>query len=67
MTEKFEKFHLDVALVSFLQLERHWQIGEAAELEMSCEAGNLNIQSSQFCLSVYLKFFQNGPMILRVP
>ena len=52
MTEKFEKFHLDVALVSFLQLERHWQNGEAAELEISCEAGSLNIQSSQFCLSV---------------
>ena len=36
--------NLDVALASFWQLARHWQQGEAAKLEMSCEAGSLNIQ-----------------------
>ena len=36
--------HLDVALVSFCHLESHWQQGEAEKLEMSCEAGSLNIQ-----------------------
>ena len=35
---------LDMALASFWQLARHWQQGEAAKLEMSCEAGSLNIQ-----------------------
>ena len=34
----------DVALASFWQLTRHWQQGEIAKLEMSCEAGSLNIQ-----------------------
>ena len=36
--------NLDVALASFWHLARHWQQGEAAKLEMSCEAGSLNIQ-----------------------
>ena len=36
--------YLDVALTSFWQLVRHWQQGETAKLEMSCEAGSLNIQ-----------------------
>ena len=36
--------NLDVALASFWQLVRHWQHGEIAKLEMSCEAGSLNIQ-----------------------
>ena len=35
---------LDVAIASFWQLARHWQLGEAAKLEMPCEAGSLNIQ-----------------------
>ena len=34
----------DVALASFWQLTRHLQQGQAAKLEMSCEAGSLNIQ-----------------------
>ena len=36
--------NLNVALASFWQLARHCQQGEAAKLEMSCEAGSLNIQ-----------------------
>ena len=36
--------NLDVALTSLWQLARHWQRGEAARLEMSCEAESLNIQ-----------------------
>ena len=36
--------NLDMALASFWHLARHWQQGEAAQLEMSCEAGSLNIQ-----------------------
>ena len=37
--------NLDVALASFWHLARYyWQQGEAAKLEMSCEAGSLNIQ-----------------------
>ena len=36
--------YLDVTLASFWQLARHWQQGEAAKLEMSIEAGSLNIQ-----------------------
>ena len=36
--------NLDVALASFWHLARHWQQGEAAKLEISCEAGSLNIK-----------------------
>ena len=36
--------NLDVALASFWQLARHWQQGDAAKIEMSCEAGSLNTQ-----------------------
>ena len=36
--------NLDVALASLWHLARHWQQGEAAKLEMSGEAGSLNIQ-----------------------
>ena len=36
--------NLDVALASFWQLARHWKQGEAAKLELSCDAGSLNIQ-----------------------
>ena len=35
---------LYVALSSFWQLARHWQQGEAAKLEISCEAGSLSSQ-----------------------
>ena len=35
-----------MALSSFWQLARHWQQGEAAKLDMSCEAGSLNIQQN---------------------
>ena len=35
---------LDVDLASFWHLARHWQQGEAANLEMSCEAGSLSLQ-----------------------
>ena len=35
---------LDVAIASFWQLARHWQLGEAAKLEIPCEAGSLNVQ-----------------------
>ena len=38
--------NLDVALASFWQLARHWKHGEAAALDMSCEAGSLNIQQN---------------------
>ena len=33
-----------MALASLWHLARHWQQGEAAKLEMSGEAGSLNIQ-----------------------
>ena len=36
--------NLDVAFASFWQLARHWQQREAAKLEISCEAGSLNIK-----------------------
>ena len=37
--------NLDVALASFWHLARYyWQQGEAAKLEMSCEAESLTIQ-----------------------
>ena len=39
-------FNLDVALASFWQLARHWKHGEAAALDMSCEAGSHNIQQN---------------------
>ena len=35
---------LDVALASFWHLARHWRQGEATKLDMSCEAGSLNMQ-----------------------
>ena len=44
ITEEFELSSLDVALASFWQLARNWQKGEVALLEISCEAGSLNIQ-----------------------
>ena len=39
-------FNLYMALASFWQLARHWKQGEAAALDMSCEAGSLNIQQN---------------------
>ena len=36
--------NLDVALASFWHLATPWPQGEAAKLEMSCEAGSLYIQ-----------------------
>ena len=36
--------NLNVALASFWQLTRHLKQGQAAKLEMSCDAGSLNIQ-----------------------
>ena len=36
--------NLDLALASFRHLAGHWQQGEDAKLEMSCEARSLNIQ-----------------------
>ena len=36
--------NLEVALVNFWQLARHWKQGESAKLELSCEAGSLNLQ-----------------------
>ena len=42
--QKLKNLNLDVALVSFLQVARHWQDGEAAKLEITCQAGSLNIQ-----------------------
>ena len=46
ITEDLKMSNLDVALASFWQLARHWKQGEAAVLDMSCEAGSLNIQHS---------------------
>ena len=43
---KPEMSNLDVALLSFWQLARHWKQGDIAKLELSCEAGSLHIQLS---------------------
>ena len=38
--------NLDVAVASFWQLARHWNQGGKANLELSCENGNLHMQLS---------------------
>ena len=38
--------NLDVAVTSFWQLARHWNQGDKARLELSCEDGNLHMQLS---------------------
>ena len=38
--------NLDVALASFWQLARHWKQGDNAKLELSCQAGSLELQLS---------------------
>ena len=38
--------NLDVALASFWQLARHWKQGDTAKLELSCQAGSLELQLS---------------------
>ena len=38
--------NLDVAVESFWQLDRHWNQGGKAKLELSCEDGNLHMQLS---------------------
>ena len=38
--------NLDIAVSSFWQLARHWNQGEKAKLESSCENGNLHMQLS---------------------
>ena len=36
--------NIDVALARFWQIARHWKQGEPAKLELSCEAGSLQMQ-----------------------
>ena len=38
--------NLDVAVSSFWQLARHWNQGQKAKLELSCEGGSLHMQLS---------------------
>ena len=38
--------NLDVAFASFWQLARHWNQGDKAKLELSCEDGSLQMQLS---------------------
>ena len=38
--------NLDVAVSSFWQLARHWNQGDKAKLELSCEGGTLQMQLS---------------------
>ena len=38
--------NLDVAVSSFWQLARHWNQGDKAKLELSCENGSLHMQRS---------------------
>ena len=53
--------HLDVALASFWQIARLWQQGEAAKIEMSCEAWSLNIQlNAKFGHSDLLHFLNHS-------
>ena len=50
------KTNQDVTLASFWHLASHWQQGESEKLEISCEAGSLNIQLNASDVLISLTF-----------
>ena len=59
-----------MTLASLWQLATHWQQGEAAKLETSCEAGSLNIQENAKLGHPDLLYFHHpfaSPFKLRSP
>ena len=53
--------NLDVAVASFWQLARHWNKGDKAKLELSCEDGSLHMQLSAVLGHPDLPHFPHPP------